>query len=58
MRAEEIRVFVSFGIVMRDVSVWNILITAFSNSSAHVSSPFQTKYGQTDNTDYHTNRYL
>jgi len=57
VRAEGICVVVSFGTVIRDVSVWNILITAFSNSAAHVSSPFQTKYRQTDDTDYHTNLY-
>jgi len=54
--AEEIRVIVSFGTVIRDASVSNILITAFSDSAARVSSPFQTKYRQTDDNDYHTNR--
>jgi hypothetical protein len=57
VRAEEICVVVSFGTVICDVSVYNILSTAFSNSAAHVSSPFQTTYRQTDDTDYHTNRY-
>ena len=58
VRAEEIRVVVSFGTVIRDVSVWNVLITAFSESDARVPSPFQTKYSQTDGTEYHTNCYL
>jgi hypothetical protein len=57
VHAKEIYIVLSFGTVIRDVSVWNIIITAFSNSAAHVSSPFQTTYRQTDDTDYHTNLY-
>jgi len=53
--AEQIRVVVSFGTVIRDASVWKILIAAFSDSAARVSSQFQTKYRQTEDNDYHTN---